>query len=112
MVNVGIKSRPGISSSTKLKIPPKKPFEPPNVLKKIKADIGAQMRSKNSPKKGRAYVAYPRKSISRQNANEGFFCEVAEAATSFFQNNFFMSCADVQFESTLLRRSFYTKGPS
>ncbi|MND09198.1 hypothetical protein D3C83_323460 [compost metagenome] len=57
MVNVGIKSSPGISSSKKLNAPPKSPLAPPNILKKIKAEIGAQRISKNSPKKGTAYVA-------------------------------------------------------
>jgi hypothetical protein len=46
-----------MSSSKKLKAPPKNPFTPPNILKKIKAEMGAQRISKNSPKKGIPYVA-------------------------------------------------------
>jgi hypothetical protein len=49
IVKVGIKSVPGKISSTKLKIPPKAPFHPPKVLKKIIAEIGAQIISPNSP---------------------------------------------------------------
>ena len=41
-VNVGIKSSPGRISSTKLKIPPKKPLVPPNIRIKIMAETGAK----------------------------------------------------------------------
>ncbi len=52
IVNVGIKSNPGKISSTKLNTPPKIPFLPPNILIKIRAEIGAQITSKNSPRNG------------------------------------------------------------
>jgi hypothetical protein len=71
MVNVGIKSRPGISSSIKFTIPPTKPFLKPNIFQKIKADTGAQRISRNSPIKGIPKVAKPKKSISRQAARDG-----------------------------------------
>lgn len=57
IVKEGIKSIPGRISSTKLNTPPKAPFHPPKVRKKIKPEIGAQARSANSPRKGIEYVA-------------------------------------------------------
>jgi len=54
MVKLGIKSVPGSISSIKLAIPPNAPFHPPNVIKKVIAEIGAQMISANSPRKGMA----------------------------------------------------------
>ncbi len=52
MVKVGMKSSPGMISSKKLKMPPKIPFDPPNMRQKIIADIGAHIKSMNSPKIG------------------------------------------------------------
>ncbi len=54
IVKVGMKSRPGISSSIKLKIPPNNPLAPPNMRMKMSAEMGAHIISKNSPKKGTA----------------------------------------------------------
>ena len=70
-VNVGMKSKPGSISSTKLNTPPHAPFHPPKVLKKINAEIGAQIISPNSPRTGMAKEAYPIRSITIQNAREG-----------------------------------------
>jgi len=54
MVNVGIKSVPGSSSSAKLNIPPNAPFHPPKEIKKIRPETGAQIISENSPSPGMA----------------------------------------------------------
>ena len=72
-VNVGMKSRPGISSSTKLNMLPNAPFQPLNMMKNIKAEIGAQMTSASSPMTGTEYVAYPIISIRIQAMSGGFF---------------------------------------
>lgn len=66
-----MKSSPGRISSTKLNMPPNAPFQPPNILKNISAEIGAQIISASSPTNGTAYVAYPRTSMSMQAASEG-----------------------------------------
>lgn len=68
IVNVGMKSIPGMSSSINEKIPPIKPFRKPNMRQKIKADTGAQT---SSPTTGSRITALPIKSISRQEASEG-----------------------------------------
>ena len=68
MVNVGIRSRPGINSSIKLKTPPIKPFLNPNIRQKISADMGAQI---TSPRKGISMDALPIKSMSKHFAKEG-----------------------------------------
>lgn len=68
MVNVGIKSTPGISSSMKEKIPPKNPFLNPNIFQKIRAEIGAQI---NSPRTGTTITALPITSITIHKGNEG-----------------------------------------
>lgn len=60
IVNVGIKSIPGINSSIKEKIPPKKPLLKPNILQKMKAEIGAQI---SSPATGTTTTALPITSI-------------------------------------------------
>ena len=52
-VKVGMKSRPGMISSKKLKIPPKAPFQPLKQMKKTRAEMGAQTTSVNSPTTGR-----------------------------------------------------------
>ena len=52
IVKLGIKSVPGNISSIKLKIPPTPPVHPPNMRKKHRAEIGAQMISANSPRMG------------------------------------------------------------
>ena len=63
-----MKSTPGINSSIKEKIPPKKPLLNPNNLQKIIAEIGAQI---NSPNTGTTITALPIKSIKIHNGNEG-----------------------------------------
>lgn len=68
IVNVGIKSIPGINSSINENIPPKKPLLNPNILQKIMAEIGAQI---NSPKTGTTTTALPTISIAIQLSNEG-----------------------------------------
>ena len=68
IVNVGMKSMPGINSSIKENTPPRKPFLKPNIRQKIKAEIGAQM---ISPRTGIRITALPIKSISRHDASEG-----------------------------------------
>ena len=68
IVKVGMKSIPGISSSTKENIPPKKPLLKPNMRQKITAEIGAQM---ISPINGINVTALPIKSINRHLAREG-----------------------------------------
>ena len=54
MVKLGTKSVHGNSSSKKLNADPKAPFQPPKVRKKMRAEIGAQIKSPNSPRKGNA----------------------------------------------------------
>ena len=66
-----MKSVPGNNSSTISNIPPTAPLQPPNVRKKTKPEMGAQMRSASSPKTGKPYVAKPSRSITMQNAKEG-----------------------------------------
>lgn len=68
IVNVGMKSTPGINSSMKEKIPPKKPFRKPNIFQKRSAEIGAQI---NSPKTGTAITALPIRSITIHDTSEG-----------------------------------------
>ena len=68
IVKVGIKSSPGINSSTKLNIPPKNPFLKPNIFQNTTADIGAQI---SSPKTGIIIVALPTRSITKQAPKEG-----------------------------------------
>jgi hypothetical protein len=68
IVNVGMKSIPGINSSIKLNIPPKNPFLNPNILQNIKADMGAQI---ISPKKGTNITALPIISITIHAPREG-----------------------------------------
>jgi len=71
IVKLGMKSVPGSNSSTIPNNPPIAPFHPPKVMKKIRPDIGAQTISANSPKTGKAYVAYPKRSIAMQKIKEG-----------------------------------------
>ena len=52
MVKLGMKSVPGNISSIKLPKPPKAPFHPPKLIKKMTAEMGAQKISENSPRKG------------------------------------------------------------
>ena len=54
IVKLGMKSVPGKISSMKFPIPPSAPFHPPNVIKKMIAEMGAQTISANSPKNGMA----------------------------------------------------------
>ena len=68
IVNVGMKSMPGINSSMKEKIPPRKPLLNPNILQKIKAEIGAQI---NSPSTGIRITALPITSIKMHKGNDG-----------------------------------------
>jgi hypothetical protein len=82
-VKVGIKSRPGMISSIKLNTPPKNPLAPPNIRINTSAEIGAQTISRNSPRKGIPYVAYPKKSISRQAAREGIGFSATGTADCF-----------------------------
>lgn len=70
-----MKSIPGINSSMKEKIPPRKPLLNPNILQKINAEIGAQI---NSPNTGTTITALPITSIKIQAGNEGKgFCLTA-----------------------------------
>ena len=71
IVKLGIKSVPGSNSSTKFPIPPRAPFHPPKVTKKITAESGAHKMSAISPMKGMLYDAYPMRSIRIQNIREG-----------------------------------------
>ena len=71
MVNVGMKSANGKASSTKFKTAPVAPNLPPKDLKNIKAEIGAQTTSLNSPMPGMAKLKHPRRSITIQNVREG-----------------------------------------
>jgi hypothetical protein len=68
IVNVGMKSIPGISSSIKEKIPPKNPLLNPNILQKMIAEIGAQI---NSPNTGITITALPIASIKIQLTKDG-----------------------------------------
>lgn len=68
MVNVGMKSTPGINSSMNEKIPPRKPLLNPNILQKIRAEIGAQI---SSPKTGITITALPIRSIKMHKGREG-----------------------------------------
>jgi len=68
MVNVGMKSIPGINSSIKEKTPPKKPLLKPNILQKIMAEIGAHI---NSPNTGMTITALPITSIKIHIGNDG-----------------------------------------
>ncbi len=43
MVKLGIKSVPGNNSSMKLPMPPKAPFHPPKLAKKMMAEMGAHI---------------------------------------------------------------------
>lgn len=63
-----MKSIPGINSSIKEKIPPKKPLPNPNIFQKIKAEIGAHI---NSPSTGITITALPIRSIKMQAASDG-----------------------------------------
>jgi len=54
IVKLGIKSVPGIISSTKLPMPPNAPFHPPKLKKKMIAERGAQKISEISPRAGMA----------------------------------------------------------
>jgi len=54
IVKLGIKSVPGNISSMKFPIPPKAPFHPPKLKKKIMAERGAQKISEISPRAGTA----------------------------------------------------------
>ena len=54
IVKVGMKSVPGNFYSTKLKSPPKAPFQPPKDIKKIMAEMGAHNTSATSPITGTA----------------------------------------------------------
>jgi hypothetical protein len=68
IVNVGMKSIPGINSSIKEKIPPKKPLWNPNILQKTIAEIGAQI---NSPNTGITITALPITSINMHIGRDG-----------------------------------------
>lgn len=68
IVNVGIKSIPGINSSMKENTPPKKPLLKPNILQKMKAEIGAQI---NSPATGTTITALPITSIKIHRGSDG-----------------------------------------
>ena len=72
MENEGIKSAKGNISSIKLKTLPNLPMRPPKVFRKIKAESGAQIISENSPRPGKAKLAYPITSIITQNIILGF----------------------------------------
>lgn len=88
MVNVGMKSIPGINSSIKLNTPPKNPFLKPNIRQNKNAEIGAQI---NSPKTGTTITALPIKSIKRQVSKEGKGLDSkGKYFTSFLKNNFFI----------------------
>jgi len=70
-----MKSIPGINSSIKENIPPKKPLPKPNILQKIKAEIGAQI---SSPATGITITAPPITSIKMHRGNDGKgFCLAA-----------------------------------
>ena len=71
MVNVGMKSAKGKASSTKFKTAPVAPNLPPNDFKNIKAEMGAQITSLNSPMPGNAKLKQPIRSITIQNVREG-----------------------------------------
>lgn len=71
MVNEGKISVKGKASSRKFKTAPIAPKRPPKDLKNIKAEIGAQMISLNSPNPGMTKLKHPIKSIAMQNVREG-----------------------------------------
>jgi len=88
MVNVGMKSMPGISSSIKLNTPPRNPFLKPNIRQNKNAEIGAQI---NSPKTGTTITALPIKSIKRQVSKDGKGLDSSgKYFTSFLKNNLFI----------------------
>ena len=68
IVNVGMKSIPGINSSIKEKIPPRKPLLNPNILQKMMAEMGAHI---SSPKTGITITALPIISIKMHIGNDG-----------------------------------------
>lgn len=70
-----MKSIPGISSSIKEKMPPRNPLLNPNILQKIKAEMGAQI---SSPNTGKTITALPIISIKMQAANDGNGCCLVE----------------------------------
>lgn len=70
-VKEGMISVPGRNSSRKLNPAPSKPFQPPNIVQKIREEMGAQIISAHSPMRGMAYVVIPMMSISTQKTNEG-----------------------------------------
>ena len=67
----------GNSSSKKEIIPPTVPTVPLYILAKINPDIGAQAKSANSPKKGKAYENIPMASNKRLNIS--CFCFLSDA---------------------------------
>ena len=71
MVNVGMKSAKGKASSTKFKTAPVAPNLPPKDFKNIKAEIGAQITSLNSPMPGMAKLKQPIRSIPMQKLRDG-----------------------------------------
>lgn len=72
IVKVGIRSRPGINSSKKLKRPPSRPLLfIPNMRTYIIAEIGAKSASTMGPRKGIARKAKPIRSIKRHEVKEG-----------------------------------------
>ena len=71
MVKVGMKSANGKASSTKFITAPVAPNLPPNDFKNIKAEMGAQTTSLNSPMPGKAKLKQPIRSITIQNVREG-----------------------------------------
>ena len=71
MVNVGMKSAKGKASSTKFKTAPVAPNLPLKDFINIKAEMGAQMTSLNSPMPGKAKLIQPKRSIAIQNVREG-----------------------------------------
>ena len=71
MVKVGMKSANGKASSTKFITAPVAPNLPPNDFKNIKAEMGAQTTSLNSPMPGKAKLKQPIRSIIIQNVREG-----------------------------------------
>ena len=71
MVNVGMKSVNGKASSAKFKTAPVAPNLPPKDFKNIKAEMGAQITSLNSPMPGIAKLKQPIRSITIQKVREG-----------------------------------------
>ena len=66
-----MKSANGKASSTKFITAPVAPNLPPKDLKNIKAEMGAQTTSLNSPMPGMAKLKQPIMSITIQNVREG-----------------------------------------